>query len=96
MPERTPKTSARRLRLAALEDRTVPAGGFAASGYFTTDLGGADQARAVATDVVGRYHDLEGEAADMAVDLLMRKRVAVVIDVERVVSWDHRKLGGTY
>ena len=52
--------------------------------------------RKVATDVVGRYHDLEGEAADMAVEMLMRKRVAVVIDVERVVSWDHRKLAGTY
>lgn len=25
-----------------------------------------------------------------------RKRVGVVIDVERVVSWDHTKLGGTY
>lgn len=24
------------------------------------------------------------------------KRVGVVIDVERTVSWDHRKLGGTY
>lgn len=25
-----------------------------------------------------------------------RKRVGVVIDVQRVVSWDHSKLGGTY
>ena len=24
------------------------------------------------------------------------KRVAVRIDVEKVVSWDHTKLGGTY
>ena len=25
-----------------------------------------------------------------------RKRLGVVIEVERVVSWDHTKLGGTY
>jgi PPOX class probable F420-dependent enzyme len=55
-----------------------------------------DVLRAVATDVVRRYHDLDGEAAEMAVEMLMRKRVAVVIDIERVVSWDHRKLAGTY
>jgi hypothetical protein len=24
------------------------------------------------------------------------KRLGVVIDVDRVVSWDHTKLGGTY
>ncbi len=43
----------------------------------------------------------QGEAAlsDEARPFLeaqVRKRVGVVIDVERVVSWDHRKLAGGY
>ena len=40
-----------------------------------------------------------GPLDDDVRQLLVRmgeKRVAVGIDVERVVSWDHRKLGGTY
>ena len=37
-----------------------------------------------------------GEAARPFLEAQARKRVVVVIDVEEVVSWDHRKLGGTY
>lgn len=38
-----------------------------------------------------------GQAApDAALEVMGAKRVAIVIDVERVVSWDHAKLGGTY
>ena len=35
-------------------------------------------------------------AAEGFIEAQARKRVGVVIDVERVVSWDHRKLGGRY
>ena len=43
----------------------------------------------------------QGEAAlsDEARPFLeaqVRERVGVIIDVERVVSWDHRKLAGGY
>jgi uncharacterized delta-60 repeat protein len=55
MPEITPKTPARKLRLTPLEDRAVPTAGFAGSGFFTTDFGAADEARAVATDALGRF-----------------------------------------
>ncbi len=33
------------------------------------------------------------EQARRTVEAVLRKRVALVIDVERTVSWDHRKLG---
>jgi PPOX class probable F420-dependent enzyme len=36
------------------------------------------------------------EAALPFLEAQARKRIGVVIDVERVVSWDHRKLGGGY
>ena len=50
----------------------------------------------VATSVVERYMDVKPEDAAAAAEILANKRVAIAIDVERVVSWDHRKLGGTY
>lgn len=45
-----------------------------------------------------KYHG-EGAISDAALPFLeaqARKRLGVVIDVERVVSWDHTKLGGGY
>jgi PPOX class probable F420-dependent enzyme len=36
------------------------------------------------------------EAALPFLEAQARKRVGVVLDVEQVVSWDHRKLGGGY
>lgn len=36
------------------------------------------------------------ERARPLLEAQARKRVAVVIGVESIVSWDHRKLGGTY
>ena len=51
----------------------------------------------VARWVVGRYFgdenpdDLDAVAAGLA-----HKRSAVVITAQKVVSWDHNKLGGTY
>jgi len=50
----------------------------------------------VARSVVERYMGVGGEEAEAAAAMLARKRTAVVLDVDRVVSWDHTKLGGTY
>jgi len=50
----------------------------------------------VAASVVERYMGVSGEAAEQAAQMLMNKRSAVVIHPERIVSWDHSKLGGTY
>ncbi|MEO8457152.1 MAG: TIGR03618 family F420-dependent PPOX class oxidoreductase [Chloroflexota bacterium] len=44
-----------------------------------------------------RYQGRKVNDALMAgVKQMANKRVVVKIEVERVVSWDHRKLGGTY
>lgn len=50
---------------------------------------------------VGRsvFERHQGEVTDAVlpvIETVGAKRVAVRIDVERVVSWDHRKLGGRY
>jgi len=52
----------------------------------------------VAKDVLVRYHDMgdDEEAIQGAAELMAQKRVGVRIIAEKVVSWDHRKLGGTY
>jgi len=51
----------------------------------------------IAQSVVERYMGVDDPAeAKAAAELLARNRSAVVINVERVVSWDHTKLGGTY
>ena len=51
----------------------------------------------VARNVVERYYGVTDEAqvAEVA-QMLARKRSCIRVNVERVVSWDHRKLGGTY
>jgi PPOX class probable F420-dependent enzyme len=44
-----------------------------------------------------RYQGVKvGDAGMPAVERMANKRVVVKIIVERVVSWDHRKLGGAY
>jgi PPOX class probable F420-dependent enzyme len=51
----------------------------------------------IAQSVVERYMGVEDpDDARAAAELLARNRSAVVINVERTVSWDHTKLGGTY
>ncbi len=48
---------------------------------------------------VAERHTGPAAVSDAALPFLeaqARKRVGVIIDVERVVSWDHTKLGGTY
>ncbi|MEY2478957.1 MAG: hypothetical protein QOG87_4272 [Actinomycetota bacterium] len=55
-----------------------------------------DEARLLeaAMSVVDRYHGLPPEHLEMAARALMQKRVGVKVNVEKVVSWDHGKLGG--
>ena len=51
----------------------------------------------IARNVVERY--LEGtkpEDVDAVAAMMARNRSAIVLNVERIVSWDHTKLGGTY
>lgn len=56
-----------------------------------------DRKRKVALSVVERYWGFDDPAAvELAVANLVNKRVGVKINVEKVVSWDHAKLGGTY
>lgn len=46
--------------------------------------------------VFQRYVGTWSDEMQPYLDKTGAKRVGVVIDVERTVSWDHRKLGGTY
>ena len=51
----------------------------------------------IAVSVLGRYHPEVAEADRVpAAEMMVRKRVAMVLRPERTVSWDHTKLGGTY
>jgi PPOX class probable F420-dependent enzyme len=51
---------------------------------------------AVGISVYERYTGPMTEQARPFIEAQCTKRQACVIDVERVVSWDHTKLGGTY
>lgn len=51
----------------------------------------------IAADIVARYMGLTDPAEQAAAAEMMAKgRSAVVINVDKTVSWDHTKLGGTY
>ena len=51
----------------------------------------------VARDVTRRYQDItDPEQVDAVAAMMARKRSCVTISVERIVSWDHRKLDGRY
>ena len=51
----------------------------------------------IARDVVRRYIGVEKpEDVDAIAAAMANKRSAIVIDAERIVSWDHCKLGGRY
>jgi hypothetical protein len=51
----------------------------------------------VARTVVDRYFGVENpDDLDAVAAGLANKRVAIEIVPEKVVSWDHNKLGGTY
>lgn len=46
--------------------------------------------------VATKYQGAPSDAALPFIEKQAQKRIGVVIDVERVVSWDHTKLGGAY
>ncbi|MGW7537311.1 pyridoxamine 5'-phosphate oxidase family protein [Amycolatopsis sp. NPDC054798] len=48
---------------------------------------------AVGVDIWERYHGEYTDEVKPMVEFMLRKRVAVRVDVDRVRSWDHRKLG---
>ncbi len=55
-----------------------------------------DTVMAVGRSVWERYTGQWSDDAAGAVAAMGAKRVAIIIDVAKTVSWDHRKLGGTY
>jgi nitroimidazol reductase NimA-like FMN-containing flavoprotein (pyridoxamine 5'-phosphate oxidase superfamily) len=57
---------------------------------------GVDEVLEIALSVSTRHSGPVDERARGFLAAQARKRVGVVIDVDRVVSWDHRKLGGVY
>ena len=46
--------------------------------------------------VFSRYNAPYTEEMKPFVELMLNKRVVVKMNVERIISWDHRKLGGSY
>jgi len=52
-----------------------------------------DELLRVGVSVWERYYGTYTDELKPAVDALMNKRVAVRVDVKRIRSWDHRKLG---
>ncbi|WP_116201743.1 pyridoxamine 5'-phosphate oxidase family protein [Amycolatopsis circi] len=48
---------------------------------------------AVGVNIWERYHGEYTDEVKPMVEFMLRKRVAVRVDVERTRSWDHRKLG---
>jgi len=51
----------------------------------------------IARDVVRRYIDVgRPEDVDAVASAMANKRFGIVIEPERIVSWDHTKLGGVY
>jgi PPOX class probable F420-dependent enzyme len=59
-------------------------------------LDSQDDVQATGRSVYERYNGEWSDAAAAGVAAMGAKRVVVRIDVEKVVSWDHAKLGGTY
>ena len=49
-----------------------------------------------AAAVIARNHGIDLADASNAAAALANKRTAVVVKAEKVISWDHTKLGGTY
>lgn len=61
-----------------------------------TILEDRESVMAVGRSVFERHTGPLSETALPGLEQVGAKRVAVRIDVEKVVSWDHTKLGGTY
>ena len=50
----------------------------------------------IGMSVAQRYQSADADMIRARVEAQAGKRIGVILDVERVVSWDHTKLGGTY
>jgi len=61
-----------------------------------TILESPDDVQAIGRSVYERYNGEWSDAAAAGVAAMGAKRVVVRIDVDKVVSWDHAKLGGAY
>lgn len=60
-------------------------------------VGEPERVHALARAVMRRNQPaLSDEQVDQASKLMSRKRTAVVVHPETIVSWDHRKLAGAY
>lgn len=56
-----------------------------------------DTLLAIAMDVLARYHPEVSEADRVAAaEMVINKRVAMLLRPEKTVTWDHRKLQGGY
>jgi PPOX class probable F420-dependent enzyme len=57
-----------------------------------------DEIVKIGLEVAERYNGPEavGDAGRAFVEKQAQKRIGVVLDVDKVVSWDHTKLGGRY
>ena len=56
-----------------------------------------DTLMAIALDVLARYHPEVGESDRVAAaEMVIKKRVAMLLRPEKTVTWDHRKLEGGY
>lgn len=55
-----------------------------------------DRLMAIGRSVFERYIGAWSDEMQPYLDRTGAKRVGVVIEPDRIVSWDHRKLGGTY
>ncbi|MGH9188057.1 MAG: pyridoxamine 5'-phosphate oxidase family protein [Acidimicrobiales bacterium] len=55
-----------------------------------------DQILAVGASVYERYFGPVTEETAPVLEVVGAKRLAVRVHVDRIVSWDHAKLGGTY
>lgn len=55
-----------------------------------------DEVMEIGRSVFERYTGPWSDAAAPAVEAMGAKRFAVKIEVEKLVTWDHGKLGGTY
>ena len=53
--------------------------------------------RRFAAEIIRRSRpEVPEEALEQAAARMAAKRAAVVVKPEKIVTWDHRKLGGTY
>lgn len=56
-----------------------------------------DLLMAIAREVIARYQpEVPAGDRDAVAEMMVQKRVAIRLHVDRVVSWDHRKLAGRY